>query len=100
MPQVDQVFPVKKQLPLEGLYLDQKLREIAAKVGRGVVLTNFLTDKNGVVAKASQDGKFQIPTDLKNASDWGRFQELMAQADVTISGGSYFKRLETSQDIL
>jgi riboflavin biosynthesis pyrimidine reductase len=100
MLKVNQVFPVKKQVPLEGLYLDQRLMEMATEIGRSLVLTDFLTDKNGVVAKASKDGHFQIPAELKNASDWGLFQELIAQADVTISGGSYFKRLETSQDIL
>lgn len=100
MPKVEQVFPMKKQVPLEGLYLDQRLMEMATEIGRSLVLTDFLIDKNGVVAKAGKDGHFQIPAELKNSSDWGRFQELMAQADVTISGGSYFKRLETSQDIL
>jgi hypothetical protein len=100
MQMIDQVFPVKKQVPLEGLYLDQKLMDMAAQIGRSVVLTDYLSDKNGVVAKAGEDGKFQIPAELKNDSDWGRYQELMAQADVTISSGSYFKRLKTSQDIL
>ena len=97
---VDQVFPVKKQEPLEGLYLDQRLMDIAAAIGRSVVLTDFLTDQNGVIAKATKDGHFQIPVALKNSSDWGRYQELIAQADVIISGGSYFKRLATSQDVL
>jgi riboflavin biosynthesis pyrimidine reductase len=100
MPMINQVFPVKKQVPLEGLYLDQRLRDLATEIGRSVVLTDYLTDKNGVVAKAGNDGRFQIPAELKNSSDWGLYQELMAQADVIISGGSYFKRLETSQDIL
>jgi riboflavin biosynthesis pyrimidine reductase len=100
MLKVNQVFPVKKQVPLEGLYLDQRLKQMATDMGRCLVLTNFLTDKNRVIAKAEQNGQFQIPAELKNSSDWGRFQELMAQADVTISGGSYFKRLKTSQDIL
>jgi riboflavin biosynthesis pyrimidine reductase len=100
MLKVNQVFPLKKQAPLEGLYLDERLREMATEIGRSLVLTDFLTDKNGVVAKAGQDVQFQIPAQLKNSSDWGRLQELMAQAEVTISGGSYFKRLETSQDIL
>ena len=100
MLKVNQVFPIKKHVPLEGLYLDQRLMEMATEIGKSLVLTDFLTDKNGVVAKASKDGHFQIPPELKNSSDWGLFQELMAQADVTISGGSYFKRLETSQDIL
>src|SRR6266508_4132134 len=100
MAMINQVFPVKKQVPLEGLYLDQRLMDIATEIGRSLVLTDYLTDKNGVVAKTGKDGQFQIPAELKNSSDWGRYQELMAQADVTISGGSYFKRLETSQDIL
>jgi riboflavin biosynthesis pyrimidine reductase len=97
---INQVFPVKRQVPLEGLYLDQRLMDRAAQIGRSLVLTDFLTDKNGVIAKATKDGHFEIPASLKNSSDWGRYQELMAQADVIISGGSYFKRLATSQDIL
>jgi riboflavin biosynthesis pyrimidine reductase len=97
---INQVFPVKRQVPLEGLYLDQRLMDRAAEIGRSLVLTDFLTDKNGVIAKATKDGHFEIPAALKNSSDWGRYQELMAQADVIISGGSYFKRLSTSQDVL
>jgi hypothetical protein len=100
MDKVEEVLPFKQQVSLEGLYLGQKLKEMAAKIGRSVVLTDFLTDKNGVVSKAGKDVQFQIPAEIKNSSDWGRFQELMAQADVTISSGSYFKRLATSQDIL
>jgi len=97
---IKQVFPVKKQVALEGLYLDQKLMDLAKKIGRSVVLTDYLTDQNGIVAKAVEGNRFQVPAEIKNDSDWGRFQELMAQADVIISGGSYFKRLATSQDIL
>src|SRR5215216_6356399 len=97
---INQVFPMKRQVPLEGLYLDQKLMDRAAELGRSLVLTDFLTDKNGVIAKATKDGHFAIPAALKNSSDWGRYQELIAQADVIISGGSYFKRLATSQDVL
>jgi len=99
---INQVFPVKKQVPLEGLYLGQRLMDMAMEIGRSVVLTDFLTDKNGVIAKAGKDAHFQIPAELKNSSDWGLYQELMAQADVTISGGAYFKRLAANgaQDIL
>jgi riboflavin biosynthesis pyrimidine reductase len=100
MQTIDQVFPVNKQVPLEGLYLDQKLMHMATELGRSLVLTDYIMDKNEVVAKAGDNGKFQVPAELKNPSDWGRYQELMAQADVTISSGSYFKRLKTSQDIL
>jgi hypothetical protein len=102
MRMIDQVFPVKKQVPLEGLYLDQRLTDIAAETGRRVVLTDFLTDKNGVVAKATNNAHFEIPTQIKNAADSGRYQELLAQAEVVISSGSYFKRLakKRAQDIL
>jgi riboflavin biosynthesis pyrimidine reductase len=102
MQMIDQVFPTRKQVPLEGLYLEQRLMDLATEIGRSVVLTDYLTDKNGLIAKAGKDGQFQIPVELKNASDWGLYQELMAQADVTISGGSYYKRLATdgAQDIL
>jgi riboflavin biosynthesis pyrimidine reductase len=99
---INQVFPVKKQVLLEGLYLGQRLMDLAAEIGRSVVLTDFLTDKNGVVAKVTKAAQFEIPAELKNSSDWGRYQELMAQADVIISSGSYFKRLAVNgaQDIL
>jgi riboflavin biosynthesis pyrimidine reductase len=100
MTMLNQVFPVQKQVPLEGLYLNQGLMDMANELGRSLVLTDYLTDQNGVVAKADKNGKFQVPTEIKNASDWGRFQELMAQAELIISGGSYFKRLERSQDVL
>ena len=99
---IDQVYPVKKQVPLGGLYLDQRLADLAAEIGRSVVLTDYLTDQKGVIAKAAKDGHFEIPAKLRNSSDWSRYQELMAQADVIISSGSYFKRLATrgAQDIL
>jgi hypothetical protein len=97
---INQLFPGNRQVPLEGLYLEQRLMDRASEIGRSLVLTDFLTDKNGVIAKTTNRGHFEIPRELKNSSDWGRYQELMAQADVIISGGSYFKRLASSQDIL
>jgi hypothetical protein len=102
MQRIDQLFPGRERVPLEGLYLDQRLMDLATQIGRSVVLSDYLTDKNGVVARAGRDGRFQIPAELKNASDWGLYQELMAQADVTISGGSYYKRLAAggAQDII
>ncbi len=100
MQMIDQVFPVKRQVPLEGLYLAERLTKRAVEMGRSVVLTDYLTDKNGVIAKAAKDGHFEVPAELKNSSDWGRYQELLAQADVMISSGAYFKRLKTSQSIL
>ena len=102
MQMIDQMFPIKRQVPLDGLYLGERLQELAAALGRSLVLTDYVTDKNGVVAKADKDAHFQIPATLKNPDDWGRYQELLAQADVMISSGSYFKRLakKGAQDIL
>ena len=101
---VTQMLPVKKRVPLKGLYLDQRLLEMSNKIGKSVVLTDFLTDKNGVVAKADKPAHFQVPVELKNPFDWALFQELMAQAEIIISTGKYFKRLATPgaavQDIL
>lgn len=97
---IEQVFPVRRQVPLDGLYLGERLTDLAAQVGRSLVLTDYLTDKNGVIAKKGREGHFTVPAEIKNSSDWDRYQELMAQSDVIISSGAYFKRLKTSQGIL
>jgi hypothetical protein len=68
---VTQVLPEEKQLPLKGLYLDQRLATMSAKIGRTLVITNFLTDRNGVIAKADEHHHFQVPFELKNASSGG-----------------------------
>ena len=68
------------------------------------MITDFLTDRNGIIAKADEHHHFQVPVELKNASDWRLSQELMAQADIIISGGSYIKRVSVpgnhAEDIL
>ena len=101
---VTQVLPEEKQLPLEGLYLGQRLAAESAKISRSLVITDFLTDRNGVIAKADEHHHFQVPVELKNASDWRLSQELMAQADIIICGGSYIKRVSVpgnhAEDIL
>lgn len=101
---VTQVFPEKRLVPLEGLYLGQKLAEMSTKIRRSLVIANFLTDRNGVIAKADEHHHFQVPLELRNPSDWRLFQELMAQADVIISGGAYLKRVSAlgnrAEDIL
>jgi riboflavin biosynthesis pyrimidine reductase len=90
---VTQIFPKKGQVRLEGLYLDQRLAELSATIGRPLVLTDFLTDRRGIIAKADDQHHFQVPRELKNTSDWRLAQELMAQADVIISGAAYLKRV-------
>jgi riboflavin biosynthesis pyrimidine reductase len=92
---VTQLFPLKKEVPLKGLYLGQKLAEISVKIGRSLVVTDFITDKNGIIAKVDDHNHFQVPLELRNTSDWRLFQELMAQADVIISSSAYLKRVST-----
>jgi hypothetical protein len=38
---VTQVFPRQRQMPLVGLYLEQRLAAAAETMGRSLVLTNF-----------------------------------------------------------
>jgi len=90
---VTQVFPQHRQIPLIGLYLGQRLAAAAEQLGSSLVITNFITDQNGVIAKADQEGHLQVPAEIKNDSDWRLFQELLAQADVMISSSSYFRRV-------
>lgn len=101
---VTELLPEKREVPLQGLYLDQRLAEISAQADKVLVLTTFLTDRNGVIAKADEHHNFQVPPETRNASDWRLSQELMAQAEVIISGGSYLRRRSApgnhAQDIL
>lgn len=95
---VEQVWPIQRRAPLQGLYLGENLLGFSRRIGRAVVIANYLTDSNGVIAVADRPGHFRVPPGLKNASDWGLFQELMAQADVVISSGAYFKRLGSADN--
>ncbi|MGE5072133.1 MAG: pyrimidine reductase [Anaerolineae bacterium] len=101
---VTELLPEKKQVPLRGLYLGQDLVKAAANLGRTLVLASFVTDRNGVIAKADARGHFKVPPETRNASDWRLYQELMCQADVTISGGDYLKSVSATgshtQDVL
>ena len=101
---VTQVFPGKKQVPLEGLYLAQGLAGLSARIARPLVIADYLTDRNGVIAKKNAQDHLQVPPEIKNPSDWRLFQELMAQADVIIGGADYLKRVlaqgDRAQDIL
>jgi riboflavin biosynthesis pyrimidine reductase len=59
------------------------------------VISSFLTDRNGVIAKADKRHNFHVPLETRNTSDWQLYQELIAQADVTISGAAYLKRVSS-----
>jgi riboflavin biosynthesis pyrimidine reductase len=99
-----QLFPEKKQVLLEGLYLAQGLTSLSKRIGRPLIIASYITDLNGLVATRGVNGRWQVPPEIKNPCDWRLFQELLAQADLAISGSSYIKRFISNgshpQDIL
>ncbi len=101
---VTEILPEKRELPLRGLYLGQGLAGMAEQARRSLVVTTYQTDKNGVIARADEQRHFKVPAETRNDSDWRLSQELMAQADVLITGGDYLKRVSTTgghpQDVL
>ena len=89
---------------VEGMYLNLNLQGLAEKLGRPLVIANYICDKNDVIAKRGENGEFQVAPELKNVSDWQLFQELTAQADAIITGAGYLKRFaslgEKSQNVI
>jgi len=81
---------------VRGLYLKLDLQSVAQKLGRPLVISNYVCDLNDVIAKKDKGGEFQVAHELKNASDWRLFQELTAQSDVIITGAGYLKRYASS----
>lgn len=87
--EVKQILPQEATLPLEGLYLDQRLKELSARIGRPIVISNYVTDIDDVIARIDAPGAAK---ELKNPSDWQLFQELTAQADIILTGTDYLRR--------
>ncbi len=88
-------------MTLEGLYLSHGLQELAKRIDRPIVVANYVTDMNDVIAVEGVRGS---PEKLKNPTDWRLFQEITAQADVIITGASYMsefaERGENVQNVL
>ena len=93
---VEQITPELKTLPLEGLYLDHRLQEIAKKLKRPFIIANYISDENDVIATRDNRGNFQVAKEVKNPYDWRLFQELTAQADVILTGAGYLNRIVTN----
>lgn len=90
---------------VDGLYLleSHDLKIVRKKMGldRPLFVGNYVTDEDGVIAIEGAGGP---PKEIKNDDDWGRFQELQAQADIIITGADYLNRFskhgEKAQNIL
>ncbi len=59
--EVTQLFPKRKKVPLESMYLDQDLPGISRQVGRPIVVTAYITDRKGIVANSDGNHKLQVP---------------------------------------
>lgn len=66
--------------------------KLLKKIEGPLVIANYVTDINDVIAVKGSDGKFQVPKEVKNDDDWRLYQELLAQADVFITGAGYLTR--------
>lgn len=103
--QVERMLPPGSgSVHLEGLYLAQNLRSLAEKLGKPMVIANYVTDIKDVIAAKDANGEFQVAREIKNPYDWRLFQELTAQADILITGGDYLERFkkqgEGAQNVL
>ena len=96
--EIRQIEPAERPVSLEGLYLSHGLQELAKRIGRPIVVANYITD---LIAVKGQRGS---PEQLQNPSDWRLFQEVTAQADVIITGTSYMSEFvekgDVTQDVL
>ena len=99
--EIRQIEPEERPVSLEGLYLNHSLQELAKRIDRPIVVANYVTDLNDVIAVEGLRGS---PEKLQNPLDWRLFQEITAQADVIITGTSYMnefaERGASNQDVL
>ena len=92
METVRQLFPVAREVPLQGLYLSHDLRRTAQTSDEPYIYANFIASVDGRIAIPDPRGKgLIVPEQTANERDWRLFQELAAQADLIISSGRYLR---------
>lgn len=85
--------PPFAEVPLEGLYLGQRLFELGTPK-RPFVYANFLASLDGRIALEDiQTGQTYLPKSLTTPADFRLFLELQAQADCLITHGGYLRAL-------
>jgi len=67
---IRQIEPEKRRVSLEGMYLSHGLQELAKSLDRPIVVANYVTDLNDVIAIEGVRGS---PEKLKSPSDWRLF---------------------------
>jgi riboflavin biosynthesis pyrimidine reductase len=90
---ITQLYPLPAhEQPLNGTYLDHRLREESQANGKPYVYANFVGSLDGRIAVPDPDKSGMIvPENIANPHDWRLFQELAAQADLIISSGRYLR---------
>jgi len=82
-----------QEVPLQGLYLQQKLHRLGNS-GKPFVYANFLSSLDGRIALTNPlSGQSVTPKTLTTPSDFRLFLELHAQADCLITHGGYMRAL-------
>ncbi len=75
---------------LEGLYLRHALHR-RGRPGRPFVYTNFVASLDGRISEPDRHGRRRVPAALANPRDWRLYMELLAQADVLLTGGRHLR---------
>ena len=92
METIRQLYPVAREMPLQGLYLAHNLRKTAQASDEPYIYSNFISSVDGRIAIPDPRGKgLIVPKQTANERDWRLFQELAAQADLIISSGRYLR---------
>ncbi|MGH8273439.1 MAG: RibD family protein [Gammaproteobacteria bacterium] len=78
-------------LPLEGLYLRERLQA-------PLLYSSFVTSLDGRIALARTGrATHEVPKEIANPHDWRLYQELAAQADVLITSARFFRQAQINE---
>jgi riboflavin biosynthesis pyrimidine reductase len=87
-----ELFPhTERHHMLEGLYLQNHLRQQLACGATAFVYANFISSLDGRIAVPHAEQGLTVPEKLSNPRDWRLFQELAIQADILLSSGRYLR---------
>lgn len=80
--------PVEER-PLEGTYLRHALHRRGG--ARPFVYTNFIASLDGRISEADERGRRRVPAAIAGPRDWRLYMELLAQAEVLLTGGRHLR---------
>ncbi len=89
-----QLWPLPTaEVNLPGLYLGHDLRQVARQTGAPFFFSNFVVSLDGRIATPQTPGaaRLDVPAAIANPRDWRLFQELVAQTDLILMSGRFFR---------